>query len=300
MAARQKVTKAVIAAAGFGTRFLPQTKAMPKEMLPVVDKPVIQYIVEQLVEAGIEDIIIVSGYSKRSIEDHFDTPNEDLLNNLRAGGPKKAHYIAEMQRIADMANFAYVRQKGPYGTGTPIMNAAHLIGNEPFIYTFADDITIASPNMFSQMITAYEEFGGSIVPCIRITEDRDFDRYGILGGDTVREGILRATNIVEKPGRAKAPSDFAGIGGYLLTPEVFNYVESGKNSLQPGQEFYVTDSLLQPMLAGNEAIYGLQIKYEGRYDTGNPLDYVKAVVEFALKRNDIGPELKKHLQDILQ
>jgi UTP--glucose-1-phosphate uridylyltransferase len=173
MASKQKVTKAVIAAAGFGTRFLPQTKAMPKEMLPIVNKPVIQYIVEQLVEAGIQDIIIVSGYSKRSIEDHFDTPNEDLLANLRLGGSSKEHYIAEVNRIADMANFAYVRQKGPYGTGTPIMNAAHLIGNEPFIYTFADDITVGETNIYQQMIAAYEELQGSIIACLRLTRDED-------------------------------------------------------------------------------------------------------------------------------
>lgn len=205
-----------------------------------------------------------------------------------------------MQRIADMANFAYVRQKGPYGTGTPIMNAAHLIGDEPFIYTFADDITLANPNMFTQMIDAYQELGGSIVPCIRIQDDRDFDRYGILGGEAVRDDVLKATKIVEKPGRANAPSDFAGIGGYLLTPDIFDYIEAGKTSLVPGQEFYVTDSLLQPMLADGRPVYGLEIQYDGRYDTGNPLDYVKAVVEFALKRDDIGPELRKHLQDILQ
>lgn len=295
-----KVTKAVIAAAGFGTRFLPQTKAMPKEMLPVVDKPVIQYIVEQLVEAGIEDIIIVSGYSKRAIEDHFDTPNEDLLNNLRAGGSKKQHHIDELHRISDMANFAYVRQKGPYGTATPIMNAAHLIGNEPFIYTFADDITLASPNMFEQMIAAHQETGGSIVPCIRLTRDEEFDRYGIIAGDQIRDDLVKASTIIEKPGRANAPSDFAGIGGYLLTPDVYSHMQAGVDSLKPGQEFYVTDQLLQPMMSAGLPVYGLEIKHKGRYDTGNPLGYVKAVVEFALDRDDIGPELRKHLQDILQ
>lgn len=265
----------------------------------MVDKPVIQYIVEQLVEAGIQDIIIVSGYSKRSIEDHFDAPNEDLLNNLRAGGPKKAHYIDEVQRIADVANFAYVRQKGPYGTATPIMNAAHLIGNEPFIYTFADDITVATPNMFEQMIALYNELGGSVVPCIRITEDIDFERYGILGGEPLRADVLKATQIIEKPGRAKAPSDFAGVGGYLLAPEVFEYVEAGRQALKPDQEFYVTDSLLQPMLSDGQPIYGLAMQYEGRYDTGNPLDYVKTVIDFALKRDDMGAELRQHLRKIL-
>jgi len=296
---KPKVTKAVIAAAGFGTRFLPQTKAMPKEMLPIVDKPVIQYIAEQLVEAGIQDIIIVTGYAKRAIEDHFDVPNEDLLNNLRAGGPKKAHYIKELGAIASMANFAYVRQKGPYGTGTPIANAAHLIGDEPFIYTFADDITLAKPNMFQQMIAAYEEFGGSIVPCIRVHEDIDFDRYGFVGGTAVRSDVIKAETIIEKPGRAQAPSDFAGVGGYLLTPEVLGYVERGRAGLQDGQEFYATDHLLQPMLRDGQPIYGLEIKHQGRYDTGNPLDYVKTVVDFALARDDIGPALREHLRSAL-
>lgn len=295
-----KVTKAVIAAAGFGTRFLPQTKAMPKEMLPIVDKPVIQYIVEQLVEAGIKDIIIVSGYSKRSIEDHFDVPNEDLLNNLRAGGAKKQHYIDELHRIADMANFAYVRQKGPYGPATPIMNAAHLIGDEPFIYTFADDITVAEPNMFKQMISLYEELQASIAPCIRITEDIEFDRYGVLGGENIRDDVIKANTIIEKPGRANAPSDFACVGGYLLTPDVFKYIESGREALNLGQEFYVTDSVLQPMLQDGLSFYGMEIKDSKRYDTGNTLDYLKTVVDFALARDDIGPELRAYLQNILQ
>src|SRR5262249_4007571 len=147
-----QVRKAVITAAGFGTRFLPQTKAMPKEMLPLVDKPIIQYIVEELVDAGVEDVIIVTGYSKRSIEDHFDAPNEDLLNNLRAGGPSKKQHIEELEQLANIANFAYVRQKGPYGTASPLMDVTHLIGNEPFFYLFADDLTVAKPNAFRQII----------------------------------------------------------------------------------------------------------------------------------------------------
>ena len=158
----QAVTKAVIAAAGFGTRFLPQTKAMPKEMLPLIDKPIIQYAVEDLVAAGIKDIIIVGSSSKRAIEDHFDVPNEDLLVNIRAGGPKKAHYIQEMEDLANMANFIYVRQKGPYGNATPIANAAHLIGDEPFIFVYADDLVVSEPNTFTQMIDLYNELGGLV------------------------------------------------------------------------------------------------------------------------------------------
>ena len=295
-----KVTKAVIAAAGFGTRFLPQTKAMPKEMLPLVDKPVIQYIVEQLVEAGIQDIIIVSGYSKRPIEDHFDMPSEELLANLRAGGSKKAHFIKEMQDLADMANFVYVRQKGPYGTATPIMNASHLIGDEPFIYTFADDFAIGEPNMYQQMITAHEIYGGTILPCIRVTSDLDFERYGFVGGKNINKHIVKADKIVEKPGRTKAPSDFATIGGYLLTSDTFDYIAEAVQKLPKDKEFFLTSEVLQPMLADGKDIFGLEFDYDIRYDTGNPLDYVKATIDQALRRPDIAPELKEYLLTRLQ
>jgi UTP--glucose-1-phosphate uridylyltransferase len=297
---QKKVRKAVIAAAGFGTRFLPQTKAMPKEMLPLVDKPIIQYIVESLVSAGVRDIIIVTGYSKRSIEDHFDRPNEDLLNNLRAGGEKKAHYIEEMNHLADMANYTYIRQKGPYGTATPIMNAAHLMSDEPFIYTFADDLLVADPNYFQQMIDLYEEFGGGILPCIRVTDPKDFDRYGMIGGEQIREDVLKIGKIVEKPGQENAPSNFASVSGYLLTPDVFEYIEAGRNALQPGQEFYATDSLIQPMLADGKSFYGCEIKNSKRYDTGNPLDYLKTNIDFALKREDFGPALRDYLREKLE
>lgn len=294
---QQSVRKAVIAAAGFGTRFLPQTKAMPKEMLPLVDKPIIQYIVESLVEAGVKDIIIVTGYSKRSIEDHFDRPNEDLLNNLRAGGEKKAHYIEEMRMLADMANYTYVRQKGPYGTATPIMNAAHLLGNEPFIYTFADDLLVADPNYFKQVIDLYDEFKGGILPCIRVSEPADFDRYGMLGGEQVRDDVIKIKKIVEKPGQANAPSNFASVSGYLLTPDIFNYLEAGLKALKPGQEFYATDSLIEPMIKDGKNFYGCLIKNSIRYDTGNPLDYLKTNIDFALKRPDVGPALREYLRE---
>ena len=141
----KKVTKAVIAAAGFGTRFLPQTKAMPKEMLPLIDKPIIQYVVEELVKVGIEDIVIVTGYSKRSIEDHFDRPSQDLINNLKQGGDSKKHLLEEVEEISELANFIYIRQKGVYGSGTPLLNAEHIIGDEPFIYTWSDDFIVSDP-----------------------------------------------------------------------------------------------------------------------------------------------------------
>jgi UTP--glucose-1-phosphate uridylyltransferase len=286
-----KVTKAVIAAAGFGTRFLPQTKAMPKEMLPLIDKPIIQYIVEDLVAAGIKDIIIVGSSNKRSIEDHFDTPSQDLLNNLKAGGPSKQPYIDQVQAIANLANFVYIRQKGPYGTATPIMNAAHLIGDEPFIYAFADDLTVATPNSFQQMVSLYEEFNGGIVPCIRIKDDKDYSRYGVVGGEEIRPDVIKMTEVVEKPGKDKAPSNFAGVGGYLFTPDVFEYIERGVRDLPEGTEFYVTDSVIEPMLREGKNFYACEIQNSQRYDTGDKLEYIKTVIDFALREADMGPAI---------
>lgn len=293
-----QVKKAVIAAAGFGTRFLPQTKAMPKEMLPLVDKPIIQYIVEDLVQAGIEDIIIVGSSNKNAIEDHFDVPSEDLLNNLRAGGEKKAHYIEELEKIANLANFVYVRQKGPYGTGTPVLNVRHLIGNEPFIYAFADDLTVGSPNVFEQLIEHHNTYGGIILPSIKVENDLDYDRYGILGGSLIKNDVLRVDRIVEKPGKAAAPSDFAAVGGYLLTPAVFPYLDAGLKNLKENTEFYLTDAVLEPMIADGHYIHGAIIKGK-RYDTGDKLEYLKTVVDFAFNDKTVGPEFEAYLRNRL-
>lgn len=293
-----QVRKAVIAAAGFGTRFLPQTKAMPKEMLPLIDKPIIQYIVEDLVAAGIKDIIIVGSSNKRSIEDHFDVPSEDLLNNLRAGGVKKKPYIDQIEAIANLANFVYIRQKGPYGTATPVMNASHLIGDEPFIYAFADDLTVGTPNAFQQMIRYFEQFGGMIIPSIRATADVDYDRYGILGGQQVEDGVLKVDHIIEKPGKVNAPSDFAAVGGYLLTPEIFSYLEDGLARLEPDKEFYLTDEVIEPMIKDGHPVYGAIIKGK-RYDTGDKLEYLKTVVDFGLEHEELGPEFKAYLSSLL-
>jgi UTP--glucose-1-phosphate uridylyltransferase len=294
------VRKAVIAAAGFGTRFLPQTKAMPKEMLPLVDKPIIQYIVEDLVAAGITDIIIVTGYNKRSIEDHFDSPNEDLMANLRAGGESKAHYIKEIEQVADMAEFAYVRQKGPYGTATPLMNVAHLIGDEPFIYTYADDLFVSNPNAFQQMIALYDELHGAILPCIKIDDDRDFARYGMVAGDMVRADVLKMTDVIEKPGRDNSPSNFASVAGYLLTPDVFDYLERGREGLQDDEEFYLTDKIIKPMLQDGKPYFACEIQNSLRYDTGNKLDYMKASVSFALRHDEIKDEFRDYLRQIIK
>lgn len=295
-----QVTKAVIAAAGFGTRFLPQTKAMPKEMLPIIDKPIIQYIVEDLVAAGIKDIIIVGSSNKRAIEDHFDLPSEDLLNNLRAGGSKKQHYIDEIEAIAGLANFVYVRQKGPYGTATPIMNAAHIIGNEPFIYAFADDLTVATPNAFQQMIALYDELQGGIVPCLKLSQPGDYDKYGIISGTQLRSDVIKMDGIIEKPGAERAPSNFASVGGYLFTPEVFDYIEAGLKDLPEGKEFYLTDSVIAPMIADGKSFYGCEITDSRRYDTGDKLEYLKTVMDFGLAHEELGPELRAYLLERLE
>lgn len=295
-----QVRKAVIAAAGFGTRFLPQTKAMPKEMLPLVDKPIIQYVVEELVEAGIEDIIIVSNYTKRSIEDHFDQPNQDLVANLRAGGEKKKHYLEEIEAIANLANFAFVRQKGPYGSSTPLINASHLIGDEPFIYTFADDLIESKPNRFTQMIDLYNELNGSILPCVEITKPEEYDRYGVVAGDHVRDGVLKMSQLVEKPGQANAPSNFASVGGYLLTPDVFPYLERASANLPENEEFYLTTYALDPMIRDGKAFYGCKLTESKYHDTGNKLEYLKTVVDFALKHDDVRDEFYEYLEETIK
>jgi UTP--glucose-1-phosphate uridylyltransferase len=290
------VTKAVIAAAGFGTRFLPQTKAMPKEMLPLVDKPIIQYVVEELVAAGIKDIIIVSGATKRAIEDHFDLPNQDLINNLRAGGDKKKPLLEQVEKIAGLANFVYIRQKGSYGNLTPLLNAAHLIGDEPFIYTYADDFFVAEPGRTAQMIAAYQQYGAPVLACKSIQSPAEYDKYGIVSGHEVSPGIIKVTQMVEKPGKPIADHDMASVSGYLLTPDIFKYVD-GSGALEANGELYLQPRI-QAMLDEGHDYYACEIK--GTYhDTGDKLEYLKTVVDFALERDDIGQALRDYLQQRL-
>lgn len=292
------VRKAVIPAAGFGTRFLPQTKAMPKEMLPVVDKPIIQYIVEELVDAGIKEIIIVTGYHKRTIEDHFDRPSLELVENLRMGGEKKKPLLQATEAIADMANFVYVRQKGPYGNGTPLLNVREIIGDEPFIYTWSDDFIKAEPqSRFKQLISTYQEHGCSVLASIRAQKDEDYDRYGFAGGKTLKNGLIDIEQIIEKPGKAKAPSDLANVSGFLLTPDIFNYLDQAMAQLQPGAELYYNDAL-KLMLADGKRVLAKEIEGGRYYDTGNKLEYMKTVVEFALKHKEVGDEFHAWLKTL--
>lgn len=292
------VRKAVIAAAGFGTRFLPQTKAMPKEMLPLVDKPIIQYVVEELVAAGIEDIIIVTGYHKRTIEDHFDHTSADLRMNLKQSG--KLELLKETKKISDLANFAYIRQKGPYGNATPVVNAAHLIGDEPFIYTFADDFVRASPCRFKQLIDVYKKHGGSVITGVRRDGDDDYSRYGYIDGDEIEPGLIAMKTIIEKPGtRDKSPSTMASVGGYVFQPQLFEYLDRQLDSHDESQELQIQDAM-QRMIEDGHSYYSYEVQNGTYYDTGNPLEYLKTVFDFALERDDIRLELKEYLRNKLQ
>lgn len=296
----RKPTKAVIAAAGFGTRFLPQTKAMPKEMMPLIDKPIIQYVVEELVAAGIRDIIIVGSANKRAIEDHFDVPNEDLLANLRAGGDKKRPLIDLVHSLSEMANFVYVRQKGPYGNATPLACAAHLIGpDEPVIYTFADDFIDAIPSRFQQMIAAAEKLDGAVLSCKKIIDDAEFDRYGIAAGQQLDDGTIAITNIVEKPGKANAPSDLASVSSYLLAADFFPYLERARQEFNGHGEFAI-QPIMQRMIDEGHRFYGVEITNGTYYDTGDKLEYLKTIIDFGLRDEKLGPALRQHLTDRLK
>lgn len=296
----ERPTKAIIAAAGFGTRFLPQTKAMPKEMLPVIDKPIIQIVVEELALAGIKDIIIIGSSNKRSIEDHFDEPNADLLANLRAGGEKKQPFIDNLYEVANLANFIYVRQKGPYGNATPLANAAHLINdNEPFIYTFADDFFVASPSRFQQMVDVYAEQKKPVLTCKRVVEDGEYDRYGIVAGEEMGDGVLKMSHIVEKPGKEKAPSNLASVSSYLLTGDIFQYIEKAKESYDGTGEFNV-QPIMQQMIDDGTDYLAVEVKNGRYYDTGNKLEYIKTVIDFGLRNDEMGDDLRNYLKEVIQ
>jgi UTP--glucose-1-phosphate uridylyltransferase len=290
-----KVTKAVIAAAGFGTRFLPQTKAMPKEMLPIVDKPIIQYIVEELIDAGIKDIVIVTGYHKRSIEDHFDQMSADLRENLLQGD--KTKLLEETKKISDLANFAYLRQKGPYGNATPLLNAEHLIGKEPFIFAFADDFVVAKPSRFRQLIEVHEKYGGNVLTCVAAEDDEDYKKYAFVVGEKhATEDMIAVDRIVEKPGSYDAVhSRIASVSGYLFEPDLFDYLKEDMKHLQDGQEF-IMQPALQRMAGDGLKVWALKIKDGKFYDTGNKLEYMKTVIDFALERPDIKDEVLNHIR----
>jgi UTP--glucose-1-phosphate uridylyltransferase len=291
----KRPTKAIIAAAGFGTRFLPQTKAMPKEMMPIIDKPIIQIVVEELVAAGIKDIIIVGSSNKRSIEDHFDEPNEDLLANLRAGGEKKQPLIDMLGKLSSLANFVYVRQKGPYGNATPVLSAAHLMtADEPFIYTWADDFFVATPSRTEQLIDTSIAYDGSVYACKPIQSDAEYLKYGVIAGEPVDTSTMKVTAIVEKPGKEHAPSHLASVSSYLLDPTILRYIEEAVETFDGNGEFTI-QPIMQKMIDEGHPFYAKEITDGTYYDTGDKLEYLKTVIDFGLRHEELGPELREYI-----
>ncbi len=285
------IKKCIIPVAGFGTRFLPATKAMPKEMLPIIDKPVIQYIVEEAVASGIEDIILVTGASKRAIEDHFDY-NYELQNWLKKTG--KEDMREEIKEIADMANFIYVRQKGPYGNGTPVLNAKKIIGDEPFAVIWGDDLFVNNQGQprLKQLMAVYEKYQAPVLTAIKIN-DEETKKYGVIEGSEVEKNIIQVKKIVEKPGPDKAPSRIGTIGAYILTPDIFDILE--KTKIGQGGELWLVDAIFN--LSQKRNLYACLV--EGNYyDTGSKLGWLKANVDFALQRPDLAKEFKEYLDSI--
>lgn len=287
-----KVRKAVFPAAGLGTRFLPATKAQPKEMLPLVDKPLIQYGVEEVIHSGIQNIIIVTGRGKSAIEDHFDVSFE-LEHLLESRGQKDL--LASVRSVSDMIDIAYVRQKEALGLGHAVLRAKDLVGPEPFAVVLSDDVIDAEIPCMRQLLDVYEFFGASVVALMEVPKDR-ISAYGVVDAEPVahngaKDRLYRICNMVEKPKAEDAPSNLAIIGRYVLTPEIFTSIEA----VQPGSggEIQLTDGLKH--LLRNRPIYGY--KFEGtRYDAGDKLGFLKATVEFALKRYDLGGPFREYLR----
>ncbi len=290
---RKKIRKAVIPAAGFGTRFLPQTKAMPKEMLPIVDKPVIQYVVEEAVASGIKDIIIVTGSLKRAIEDHFDAPNADLIKNLEAGGKDKL--LAHTRAISEMANFIYIRQKGMYGNGTPVLSAEPAIEDEFFAVLWGDEFIYSSPPRLAQMMEVHDKYGGAVISGVRIEKKEDLKRYGIAEVEEVEGNVFKIKKITEKPHPDNAPSNLATHGAYILPPEIFGILRDQKPGT--GGEIYLPEAIDQLIKTGYP-VYACEIENGKYYDTGNKLEYMKTAVEFALQHEDISADFRKFLKDL--
>ena len=285
-----KVKKAVIPAAGLGTRFLPATKSQPKEMLPIVDKPAIQYVVEHAVGAGIQDILIITGRGKRTIEDHFDRSFE-LEYRLEQSG--KYEELKEVREISEMASIHYIRQKEPLGLGAAIGMAEPHVNGEPFAVLLGDDI-IPEDNLLREMLDVYDRYGRSVI-AVKEVPRSDISLYGSVEPEYVEDNLVRVVRIVEKPAPEEAPSNLAAIGYYVLTPEIFDALR--ETTPDRGGEVQLTDAL--NALAQQQAVYAYV--FEGiRYDIGKKLDYLRATVEIAIDREDIGPEFRAILADLVR
>jgi UTP--glucose-1-phosphate uridylyltransferase len=285
------VRKAIFPAAGLGTRFLPATKAQPKEMLPLVDKPIIQYSVEEAVASGVDNIIIVTGKGKNAIEDHFDVSAE-LEMFLRTRG--KAHEADEIRKISSLINVSYVRQGEPLGLGHAVLVTRALVGDEPFAVVLADDVIDAEPPALQQMIDVFHEVDGPVLAIEEVPHE-SVSQYGVIDAEEVRPGVYRIRDMVEKPPRDEAPSNLAIIGRYVLTPDIFPMLEETAKEKDRTGEIQLTNGLRR--LLKTRPIYGCRI--DGvRHDTGNKLGFLKAVVYFALRRPDLAQPFREYLRGI--
>ena len=284
-----KVRKAVIPAAGLGTRFLPATKSQPKEMLPIVDKPTIQYIIEEAAAAGVEDIIVVTGRNKRSIEDHFDRSIELEIELERKG---KEELLQMVKAIPEIANIHFIRQKMPLGLGHAVLTAGHFIGDEPFAVLLGDDVVVSRKPVLQQMVEVFNEYKTSILGVQEVSEDV-VHKYGIVDCKHVDGGIYKVKDLVEKPTLEVAPSRIAILGRYILTPAIFNYLETQEPGA--GGEIQLTDGLKR--LAKDEAMYAYIFKGH-RYDVGTKLGFLQANIEFALRNPETGDDLKNYLNEL--
>ncbi|HDB5296877.1 UTP--glucose-1-phosphate uridylyltransferase GalU [Staphylococcus aureus] len=285
----KKIKKAIIPAAGLGTRFLPATKAMPKEMLPILDKPTIQYIVEEAARAGIEDIIIVTGRHKRAIEDHFDSQKE-LEMVLKEKG--KSELLEKVQYSTELANIFYVRQKEQKGLGHAISSARQFIGNEPFAVLLGDDIVESEVPAVKQLIDVYEETGHSVIGVQEVPE-ADTHRYGIIDSLTKNGRQYEVKKFVEKPAQGTAPSNLAIMGRYVLTPEIFDYLKTQKEGA--GNEIQLTDAIER--MNNDNQVYAYDFEGE-RYDVGEKLGFVKTTIEYALKDDSMREELTRFIKEL--
>lgn len=286
------VRKVVIPAAGLGTRFLPATKAQPKEMLPLIDKPAIQYVVEEAVNAGLDDVLIVTGRSKRSIEDHFDRSVE-LEATLLAGG--KSAELVQVISIAQLANLHYVRQPEAKGLGHAISFARHHVGDEPFVVMLGDDIMVDDAGVLKRMLAAYEQHGCSVVALKRFPPSQ-ISSYGCVAVDGMtQDGLARITGLVEKPPASEAPSDLAIMGRYLFTPRIFEKI--AQTPPGRGNEIQITDAM--SLLLADEPILGVVFD-EGRYDIGSKFDFLRATVELAVDRPDLGRDFRAYLTELVK
>jgi UTP--glucose-1-phosphate uridylyltransferase len=285
----KEITKAVFPAAGLGTRFLPATKASPKEMLALVDKPLIQYVVEEAVASGIEEVVMITGRGKRAIEDHFDVAFE-LEEDLKSKGKHKL--LSEMQRIADLVTFCYIRQKKALGLGHAVLTAKRVVGNEPFAVLLGDDIIDSTVPVLRQMMDVHKKYPATIL-AIQEVPRSETPQYGIVDAKKVEDGIYLVNDLVEKPSPAAAPSNLAIIGRYILAPEIFTALEQTKPG--KGGEIQLTDGL--KLLMEKQPIYAY--KFQGvRYDAGDKLGFLKATVEFGLKNAEFGGAFRTYLKTL--